>query len=457
MIPLEPDPDQRARLLADVSKYLEAFDVSAQGRLVELPPPGAVDRQRLLEPPGEEGMAPEEIIERVDLANASGVIHRSGADMAYIPNAGLFSGAVAAFLAAGLNRYTGVHDAAPGMVTLEESVLNWMVNLFGLPAESAAGLLLSGGSMANLTAIATARTVRAGDDFARARAYVSPHAHHSVLKAARIAGLTPEQVRLVPVEENLAMSPEALANMVAQDRGAGLHPFLVVASAGTTDTGTIDPLAAVAGVAAADGLWLHVDAAYGGFFQLTERGRKRFSGIELADSITLDPHKGLSIPFGVGALIVRERTTLYEANHPEAAYLQDHPDHPSDFASLGPELTRPARGLLVWLPLQLHGVAAFRRALDDALDLAEYAHRRLKAADWVDRVWSPDLSIVAFQFDDDQRARSALETINRRGEVHMSSTVIDGRYTARLAILNRFTRPAHVDMAIDSIADAYQR
>jgi aromatic-L-amino-acid decarboxylase len=202
---------------------------------------------------------------------------------------------------------------------------------------------------------------------------------------------------------------------------------------------------------------LHVDAAYGGFFQLTERGRSRLSGIEAADSITLDPHKGLSIPFGVGALIVRDRATLYEANHPEAAYLQDHPDHPSDFASLGPELTRPARGLAVWLPLQLHGVAAFRSALDRALDLAEHAHHRLAAAEWVEHVWSPDLSIVAFQFRDDPQGRSALDSVNRRGEVYMSSTVIDGRYTARLAILNRLTQRSHVDLAIDSIADAYRR
>ncbi|MGA7272868.1 MAG: pyridoxal-dependent decarboxylase, partial [Acidimicrobiia bacterium] len=222
-IPLEPDPGQRDRLLSLVSGYLDGFDAAAHRGRVEQPPPGPAENERLLAPPPEEGMDPEAILELVDLANSSGVIHRSGADMAYIPNAGLYSGALAALLASGLNRYTGVHGAAPGMVALEQSVLDWMVGLFGLPEETSAGLLLSGGSMANLTAIATARTVRLGNDFTRARFYVSPHAHHSVVKAARIAGLAPDQIRLVPVDEHLRMSAEALDALVGEDRAAGLE------------------------------------------------------------------------------------------------------------------------------------------------------------------------------------------------------------------------------------------
>src|SRR5262249_27728224 len=173
--------------------------------------------------------------------------------------------------------------------------------------ETAQGLLTSGGSLAQLSAVATARTARLEDDVTGARLYVTSHTHHSVAKAARIAGVPASALMRVPVDAELRMDVGALRAAIAAERAAGLRPFLVVGRAGSTDTGTVDPLAAIAAVSREEGLWYHVDAAYGGPFMLTERGRRALAGIEAADSITVDPHKGLFVPHGTGALLVRSR------------------------------------------------------------------------------------------------------------------------------------------------------
>jgi aromatic-L-amino-acid decarboxylase len=364
----------------------------------------------------------------------------------------LYTAALAEFLAAGLNRYTGVAAAAPGMSAIEHGVVAWMTSLFDF-GDHASGLMLSGGSLANFTAIVAARTWRLGDDLTRGVLYLTPHTHHSVAKAARIAGFRNDQIRIVAIDADLRMDPAALTAAVDNDRKAGRQPFLVVGSAGTTDTGTIDPLLDIAEVCAANELWLHIDGAYGGFFQLTDRGRSRLVGIERADSISIDPHKGLSIPFGNGALLVRDESHLIDANQGRGAYLlaEDHHSGLRDIASLGPELSRPFRGLQVWLPLHLHGVAPFREALDQTLDLAEAAYERLVGIDGIETPWRPDLSVVAFRFHDDDQGRAAMEAVNRDRVVHVSPTLVDDRFVLRFAILNRRTTIEHVDHAIDII------
>lgn len=453
-VPLEPNASQRRQLTQAVLEFIEEFYESLESRPLNGVPLSDGDKRLLDTPPAEEGRGLAEILSLIGLANESGTLHPAGGHMAYIPNGGLYTGALGSFIAAGLNRYTGVTAAAPGLTRLEQTVLTWMEDLFELPEGEAGGVLLSGGSTANLTALVAARTARLPENFLSGTIYVTPHVHHSITKAARLAGFPPSRVRSVAIGEDLGMDHEDLIAQISADRAHGLSPFLVVGSAGTTDSGTVDPLADLAAIAAEHGLWFHVDAAYGGFFQLTERGRKRLIGVGAADSITLDPHKGLSIPFGVGALLVRDRATLLEANEGKGAYLQDHAGSAFDFSSLGPELTRPFRGLHVWLPLQLHGVSAFRRELDNALDLAEYAYDQLKGASWVERVWRPDLSIVAFQCPDDDLARRALRAANRSGEVALSSTSIGGRYTLRLAVLNRRTRRSHIDTALRLLAES---
>nr|MDP9494751.1 aminotransferase class V-fold PLP-dependent enzyme [Actinomycetota bacterium] len=317
----------------------------------------------------------------------------------------------------------------------------------------ASGLMLSGGSVANFTAIVAARTSKLGDDLTSGVLYLTSHTHHSVAKAARLAGFRDDQIRTVSVDADLRIEPEALVSAIEEDRKAGRLPFLVVGSAGTTDTGTVDPLTDLAEISASHDLWFHIDGAYGGFFQLTDRGRARLRGIERADSISIDPHKGLSIPFGNGALLVKDESYLIDANQGRGAYLLAEDSHSGlrDIAALGPELSRPFRGLQVWLPLHLHGVAPFREALDETLDLAESAYDRLSGIEGVDAPWRPDLSIVAFRFRDDDQGRTAMDAINRERVVHVSPTVVGGRFVLRFAILNRRTTSDHVDHAIDII------
>ncbi len=449
---LEPGYQERADLTESVLSFLQDwFDAAAT-----LPASGVdLDEAlagRLMAPPSEEGRSLDHILGDVEAAGRSGIYHPSGGHLSYIPNGGLFTSAVADFLAAGLNRYTGVTAAAPGMSAIEHGMVQWMTSLFGL-GDRASGLILSGGSTANFTGIVAARTARLGDDFARGVIYVTPHTHHSVEKAARLAGFRADQIRTVPIDPDLRMDPVALGSLVTADRGSGLDPFLVVGSAGTTDTGTVDSLDTLADIAAEEGLWLHVDGAYGGFFQLTERGRLAIAGIDRVDSMSVDPHKGLSMPFGLGALLVRDEAHLIDANRGRGAYLleEDHHSGLRDIASLGPELSRPFRALQMWLPLHLHGVAPFRQALDTSLDLAEAAYSRLSGIEGIEAPWKPDLSIVAFRLADDDLGRAALEAVNRDRVVHISHTTIGGRFVLRFAILNRRTTQDHLDHAIDII------
>jgi aromatic-L-amino-acid decarboxylase len=449
---LEPDRELRTELTETVLDYLNdwydaASDMDAQGDELD-----AETLASFRAPPSETGRPLASILEDLDLAGSDGHMHPSGGHLSYIPNSGMYTAALAEFLAAGLNRYTGVASAAPGFAAIEHGVADWLCSIFDLGPESS-GLLLSGGSMANFTGIVTARTTKLGDDFGKGVIYVTRHTHHSAAKAARLAGFRNDQLVTIDTDDDLRMSMEALRAHIAADRQAGRQPFLVVASAGTTDTGTVDPLPQVADVASREGMWLHIDAAYGGFFHLTQRGHATLTGIERADSIALDPHKGLSIPFGVGAFITRRESDLVDAHLGRGAYLRDDDFYNGirDIASLGPELSRPFRALSVWLPLQLHGVAPFREALDGSLDVARHAYERLRTVQGVDTPWKPDLSIVAFRFEDDDLGRKAWLAVNEDKKVHLSPTIIDGQFILRFAVLNRRTTTEHIDHAIDII------
>jgi aromatic-L-amino-acid/L-tryptophan decarboxylase len=379
----------------------------------------------------------------------------AGGALAYIPGSGLLTAALGELLAASANRYTGLASAAPPAVALEAGVLRWLTELFGFPAETSQAVLLSGGSMANLTALAAARDRHAPGRAHRAVVYVGDQAHASVRKAARILGLLPEHVRVCPTTDGLRLDPEAVRVALKQDRHDGLLPMAIVAAAGTTNAGAVDPLETLADVARETGTWLHVDGAYGGFFQLTERGQRRLGGIERADSITLDPHKSLFLPYGTGALVVRDGAALAAAFAEEADYLRDlaGADELPDLASLTPELTRDWRGVKLWLPLQLHGLEIFREALDDTLDLARWAWEALDAIPGVSTRGAPDLSIVVFRVPGDDGAQDrALARINADGRVRLSSTTLEGEVVLRLAVLSHRTRSEHVQRVIEHVA-----
>ncbi|MDC3959804.1 pyridoxal phosphate-dependent decarboxylase family protein [Polyangium jinanense] len=389
--------------------------------------------------------------------------------LGYIPGGGLPSTALADLIADITNRYTGLWMPAPGLVQLEISVIRWFCTLAGY-GPSAGGWLCSGGSMANLAAVVTAREAKLGEDIDRGVLYTSEGAHHSISKAARVAGLPRRNTRVVPVDASFRLRRDELARAVAADRAAGLRPFMVVAQAGSTPVGAVDDLAALADVCAEEGIWLHVDAAYGGFFLLTARGRGALAGIERADSIALDPHKGLFLPYGTGCLLVKELATLRAAFSEAAAYLppsQEDQEH-WDFADLGLELSRPARGLRIWLPVWLHGASAFREALDEKLDLARDAAARVRALPGVRIVAEPELSLFAFRVEPpgmnatefDAFNRRVLARVNQRKRLMLTGTTLrdpalgEEVFVIRVCVLCFRTHADRMDMLLEDLADA---
>ena len=387
--------------------------------------------------------------------------------LAFIPGGGLPHAALADLLTNVANRYTGLWRPAPALVQLEVSVLRWLCDWVGFTGPEAGGVLTSGGSIANLSGIVAAREAANVDDLRTLVAYSTAQAHNSVVKSARTAGLKAAQVKVVPHTTDFRMDVAALARMVDEDRSAGRQPFLVVANAGCTPVGAVDPLDALADLCTARELWLHVDGAYGGAFALTERGSRVLAGLGRADSITLDPHKGLFLPYGTGAILVRDRTTLQRAFTVPASYLPEpipHDDH-WDFADMSPELSRPARGLRLWLPLKMHGAGAFRRALDEKLDLAAQAWERVVALPHVRGVKAPDLSLFAFRVeppgqDGDAVTRRVLSAVGKRGRVLITGAQVadpavgERVFVGRVCVLSFRTHQRQIDQLVEHLEDA---
>ena len=415
----------------------------------------------------------DEVIRLLDRAAAASLTAPGPGYLAYIPGGGIYGAALADFVADCLNRYTGLSAPAPALFRLEEDVLSWLCRAFGYGPE-ARGLLTPGGSLATVSAMVAARHARFGDggDFRRATAYTSSQAHHSVWKAIRLAGIPADNVRFVEVDADFRLQPEALAAAVDADVIVGNVPFLAIAAAGTTNTGAVDPLPALAEVCSERELWLHVDAAYGGAFVLCEEGRRRLAGIERADSLTFDPHKGMFLPYGTGCLLVRDGEKLRAAHQVSAEYLQDlSGGHAVSWspAELGPELSRDFRGLRLWLPLMLHGARVFREALAEKLALAE---RFTAGLDQLIRqdvpleiVARPQLSLVAFRLRRrpgeplprwNQRNAAFLDAINSRQRAHLSSTLLpveDGSaFTLRVCVLSFRTHQRHIDRCLEDVA-----
>ncbi|HVS01754.1 MAG TPA: pyridoxal-dependent decarboxylase [Thermoanaerobaculia bacterium] len=464
--PLEPDTEELRRLVDGALDRLLAYLESLPDQPAADVAGAAAVAAALRQPQApEEGRPFEELLALLfDRAVPKSFNAAGPGYLGYIPGGGLPHAAVAELLAAGINRYVGVWQAAPALVELEANVVRWFCRLVGY-GDGARGFLTSGGSLANFSAIVTARRERLPDDFSRGTLYVSDQVHHSVAKAAMLAGFPPDSVRSVRSDGRLRLPAAALAEAIAADRHRGLSPFLVVASAGTINTGAVDELAALAEVAAGEGLWLHVDAAYGGFFLLTERGRAAMAGIESADSVTLDPHKGLFLPYGTGSLVVRDGAALERAHSLHAAYLPARPPEGEewwDFSALSPELSRPFRGLAVWLPLQLLGAAAFRAALDEKLDLARLAADELRRMPGMEILAEPELSLLAFRLrrpgwsaaETDRRNRELLARVNARQRVYLTATDLRGRFAPRLCVLSFRTHEERVRMALEDIAAA---
>ncbi len=383
--------------------------------------------------------------------------------LAYIPGGGMFDSALAAWIADSVNRYVGVFAAAPVLAQLEANVVAWFADIIGYP-RAARGFLTSGGSLANFTGVVTARRERLPENFLAGVMYTSDQAHHSVAKAAANAGFPASAVRALPSDDRYRLDVGALEDAVKEDRAAGRLPFLVVASAGTTNSGAVDPLHAIADVAAAENLWMHVDGAYGGFFAMTERGRAVMAGLERADSVVLDPHKSLFLPYGTGCLLVRDGGALHRAHSLRADYMPPMQDDADlvDFCEISPELSRGFRGLKVWLPMKRHGLPAFRAALDEKLDLTEWATEQLASLPHVEIVAAPQLTVVAWRWrpetvadaELDELNRELLRRINARDHVYLTGTRLAGRFVIRICVLSHRTHDDRMEAALADVRAA---
>ena len=458
---LEPAANERKTISDQACAYAEAFLESLPACKTYVQDQGSSEGLdgRIAETPTRLKDLLAELGSSVD---GPGINPASGGHLGYIPGGGLYPSAVGGFLAGISNRYSGVHFASPGAVRMEKALVRWMAELVGLP-ETAGGDLTSGGSTANLSAIVTARDTCKLHcaDIPQSCVYMTRHVHHCVHKALRIAGLGECQLRFVPMDRRFRMDDSVLEDMIQADQDRGLRPWMVVASAGTTDTGAVDPLLKIAAICAAKGLWLHVDAAYGGFFLLCEEGRRALAGLDKADSIVMDPHKGLFLPYGTGAVLVRDERLLAQAHHYQADYMQDARLGDSGFspADLSAELSRPFRGLGLWLPLKLFGLAPYRAALAEKIWLARYFHERLSGMAGFVTGPFPDLSVLTFAYrpkqgDAEDANRRLLQAVLRDGRVFISSTRVHGQFTLRAAILHFRTHRAEVDHLLEVLGRA---
>lgn len=461
---LEPDPALRSEWNRQVQAYADQFIDRLPGAK------GYENMDRVIDwtrncPIGEEGRDMEELLQILDReVDRVGLNPASGAHLGYIPGGGVFPTALGDYLAAVSNRYAGIYFANPGAVQLENQLIRWMCDMVGYPAESL-GNLSSGGSIANLVAITTARDHLGIKPrlVESAVIYLTVQVHHCVHKALRIAGLADAVIRNVPLDAHFRMDAAALRAQVEQDKDAGLRPFIVVASAGTTDTGAMDPLDLIADVAEEHGLWFHVDAAYGGFFILLDELKPIFSGISRSDSVAIDPHKGLFLSYGLGAVLIKNVRAQYESHYYRANYMQDvqlMEDEPSP-ADLSPELTKHFRGLRMWMALQLFGLAPFRACLEEKRQLALYFYEEVQKLGFeVGPV--PDLSVMIYRFvppegDPDEFNRRLVELLHADGRIFVSSTAIDGAFWIRLAVLSFRTHLEHIERLLGMIREALGR
>lgn len=457
---LEPQAPARDIARREIVQYTETF----LNNIYEIPAFRASSTQaaELYDlPVSENGRPLAELLDSIGAhVDGPGLNPASGGHLGYIPGGGIYYSALGDYLADITNRYAGVFYAGPGAVRIENILIRWMAEITGMPAD-AGGNLTSGGSIANLIGIVTARDamdIRARE-LEHSAIYCTSQAHHSVDKAIRIAGLRECPIRKIALDDHYRMDPRALDAAIAADVRNGLRPFLIVASAGTTDVGAIDPLPEIVQIARNNNCWLHVDAAYGGFFILTKEGNSRLRGLGDADSLVIDPHKGLFLPYGLGVALVRDRRKMHAAHYYQANYMQDAAGATEEMspAEMSPELTKHFRGMRLWLPLQMLGVAPFRACLEEKLLLAKYFYQKVRALGF-ETGPEPELSVVIYRFvpprgNADDFNKKLIAEIVRDGRVFISSTLVDGRFTLRFACLAFRTHLETVDLLLSLLEE----
>ena len=404
---------------------------------------------QMTEDPPEDGWPAAEVIERAAheiLPYATRLDHPRC--FGFVPSSPTWPGVLADFMAAGYHINQCTWLVASGPSQLELVVIDWFRRWIGYP-EGAGGLFTSGGSAASVDAFVTAREAAGHPE--RATVYMSDQSHSALSRAAMIVGVRRDRIRMIPSDADFRIDMDLLARLVAADRDDGLTPIAVAANAGTVGTGAIDPLDELADFCAAEGLWLHADAAYGGFAVLTERGKRLLSGIERADSIGLDAHKWFFQPYEAGCLLVKDESTLTDAFAVRPDILQDTvwgSNHPN-FSNLGLQLSRSVRALKVWMSIQTFGMAAFRRAIANGMELSARADEYVRASSLLEPLNAATLGIVCFRVNpaDGDLGEDVLDEVNRTilarmfwdDPAFMSSTLLHGTFALRMCIINHTT------------------
>jgi glutamate/tyrosine decarboxylase-like PLP-dependent enzyme len=425
---------------------------------------GRDEMERILGgPPPEEGMGLGELLGEFEEKVAPHLSHVDHPRMfGFIPSAGTFVGAMGDAVAAGYNIYAGTWIEGAAAQQLELTVVDWFRRWLGMP-DTAGGTLVSGGSVANLTGLILAREERLGDMREDGVIYTSELAHSSVDRAARILGFRPDQVCKVRTDSRYRLDVAALEEAVVGD-SPRRRPFCVVANAGDTTTGSVDPLAEVAELCMDRGLWMHVDAAYGGFAVLDPRGRALLEGIECADSVTLDPHKWLYTPYEAGCILVRDFQRLYDAFHILPAYLVDVAGGPRNvnMCDHGLTLSRGCRALKIWMAIKHFGLARYRAVIGRTMDLARFAQELLEANPKLEVVSPAVLSVVSFRYipspgSDDETIERVNQEIRQRvwdsGKAMITSSRVRDRYVLRLAVVNHNARRSDVEGTVRLIEE----
>lgn len=378
----------------------------------------------------------------------------------FVPGPSNFIGAMGDSLASGFNVFSGGWAASPAAAELEIVTMNWLLKIFGFPVVKGGGIFTSGGSMANLTAIVTARRIKCGDDFSKAVIYLSDQAHSSNIKAIRILGFRKEQIRIIPTDQEFKFGINKLKNAIAKDRLEGWQPFCLIATAGTTNTGTVDPFLPLANICKQEDIWFHIDGAYGGAAILSKNGKEFLKGINKADSLTVDPHKWFYQPYEIGCLLVRNHSWLKNTFTEKPEYLRDVEGNTSEinFYDHGMELTRRFRALKFYMSIKTFGLNEFRKAINYNIALSEKTEAFLrKSPNW--EIISPaTLAVINFRYNPLNRSLSEkkLDTLNQyiskkvveSREALLVTTILNKQVVLRMCLINPRTTFKDVEETI---------
>ncbi len=374
----------------------------------------------------------------------------------FVPGPSNFISTMADSLATGFNIFSGGWMVSPAAAELEIVTMNWLLKMYNFPVEKGGGIFTSGGSMANLTALVTARRIKCGDDFSKAVIYLSDQAHSSNIKAIRVLGFKKEQIRVLPTDVEFRISINKLKNAIAKDRLEGLQPFCYIASAGTTNTGTVDPLDKIADICEEESLWFHIDGAYGGAAILSEKGAKALRGIERADSLTVDPHKWFYQPYEIGCLLVKDASWLSGTFSEKPEYLRDIEGNESEinFYDYGIQLTRRFRALKFYMSIKTYGLDAFKDAVSYNIKLADDVEKMLrKSRNW--EIISPaTLAVINFRYNPigydltekeiDELNQKISQKIMESREAFLVTTILNKQVVLRMCLINPKTTMQHI-------------